>query len=84
MKQILVIILAGSLAFPLAAVAQQRPIAALGRVAVLGEISEVDRQIIQNRLESFLSQHYDLVSEEEYAGFEREGHIGMDYADHIP
>ena len=51
---------------------QEKPQAALGRVAALGEISEGEKRIILNRAETFLSRRYDLVSQIDYEAAEEE------------
>ena len=46
--------------------AQEKPIAALGRMAVLGDITETQTVIIGNRVRGILSVQYDLISDTEY------------------
>ena len=60
--------------------AQQKPQAALGRVATLGDISEAQKKIIANRLESRLSQSYNLVSQEQYRKAEEAAFAELDLA----
>ncbi|MCH8884664.1 MAG: hypothetical protein IIA41_14365, partial [SAR324 cluster bacterium] len=50
MGRCMAVLLAALMALPFGVLAQDRPIAALGRVAVLGEISEGQRKIITNRV----------------------------------
>ena len=57
---------------------QEKPVAALGRVATLGEVSEAQKKIIINRLEGFLSNFYDLVSQAQYARAEEEAFAALD------
>ena len=52
--------------FSLAA-AQEKPVAALGRIASIGEVSESQKAIIFTRVESILSRAYDLISRDQYA-----------------
>ena len=63
MKKLLALILAFQLvALPLVfAQSAEKPVAALGRVASLGDVSEAQKSIITNRLEGTLSKSYDLV-----------------------
>jgi len=60
------------------AAAQEKPVAALGRIAVLGEISEVQKKIIYTRAESILSRAYDLISREQYARAEEAAFKSLD------
>ena len=58
--------------------AQERPPAALGRVSTLGDISEVQRTIIANRLEGFLTRAYDLVPRDVYRRAEEAAFQSLD------
>ena len=58
--------------------AQERPAAALGRVSTLGDISEVQRTIIANRLEGFLTRAYDLVPRDLYRRAEEAAFQALD------
>ncbi|MCH7479709.1 MAG: hypothetical protein IIA14_16605 [SAR324 cluster bacterium] len=60
--------------------AQERPPAALGRVSTLGDISEVQRTIIANRLEGFLTRAYDLVPRDVYLRAEEAAFQALDVA----
>jgi hypothetical protein len=57
---------------PALAGAQEKPLAAVGRVSVIGEIGEAEKQIIGNRLSGQLSLRYDLISPQEYQQAEDE------------
>lgn len=58
--------------------AQEKPIAALGRVSVLGEISKVQQNIIANRLRTILAESYNLVSQEQYQKAEQAAFESLD------
>ena len=57
---------------------QEKPEAALGRVAALGKISETQKKIILTRVESQLSKAYDLISQEQYARAEEAAFKSLD------
>ncbi len=80
MKKVLALVLAVQLTLlPFAfAQAQDKPVAALGRVASLGEVSEAQKSIITNRLEGILSKSYDLVSQEQYLKAEQAAFDALD------
>ncbi len=83
MKRGFVYFLVALLAFPPLAFgqqAQEKPVAALGRVAVLGDISEVQQRVIANRLRSILAQSYSLVSQEQYEKAEQAAFETLDLA----
>ena len=80
MKRAVALLPAALLLLPLLALAQEKPEAALGRVATLGEVSEAQKKIITNRLEGSLPKFYDLVSQEQYARAEEEAFKSLDLA----
>ena len=79
MTRLCSLILASLLATAWAAWSQEKPIAALGRVAVLGDISEGEKRIIANRIETFLSRSYDLISEEKFLAAEEEAFQTLEF-----
>ncbi|MCH8843163.1 MAG: hypothetical protein IID61_09315 [SAR324 cluster bacterium] len=56
----------------------EKPVAALARVAVLGDISEVQQRILATRVESFLSDRFELISQEEYQAAEDAAFASLD------
>ncbi len=68
MKRAFSLVLAVQLVFSpfVLAQAQEKPVAALGRVATLGEVFEGQREIIANRLRTILSKSYDLISQHQH------------------
>ena len=60
--------------------AQEKPQAALGRISVLGKITEIQKRIIFTRVESRLSKVYDLISQEQYARAEEAAFKSLDLA----
>ena len=69
MKRSPILLLAALLVFSHAPIApgQDKPLAALGRIASIGEVSESQKGIILTRVESILSRAYDLISRDQYA-----------------
>ena len=67
-RSFLVWLVAALIAFPPASVvwAQEKPVAAIGRVATLGDVKRSQKRIIANRLETVLSESYDLISQQQY------------------
>ena len=82
MRSALLLLLASLLVFPPLnlATAQQKPAAALCRVATLGPISEAQKKIITTRLESKLSESYNLISREQYRRAEEAAFAELDVA----
>ncbi|MCZ6552444.1 MAG: hypothetical protein O7A67_01465, partial [SAR324 cluster bacterium] len=78
MNRFILIALLAIAVIPLVAWGQEKPVAALGRVAVIGEISEGEKAIITNRLEKFLAARFQLVSEEEYLRAEDEAFLSLE------
>lgn len=79
MKRFLALFLSAVLLLSPFAYAQSgKPVAALGRVAVLGEITEAEKKIITNRMENFLSKSYELISQEEYLRAEEAAFAALD------
>jgi hypothetical protein len=77
MRKILAVWLSLSLVLPVAVPAQDKPLAAVGRVSVLGEVTDTQRQIIANRLSAQLSQRYDIISQQEYERAEEEAFAAL-------
>ena len=61
-----------------AAAAQQKPVAALGRVSAVGTITETQLLILGNQVEGFLSGHYQLISQQHYQAAEEEAFAALD------
>ena len=80
MKKALAFLLIALVALPPLYLAQEKPQAALGRVAALGEISETQKKIILTRVESRLSKAYDLISQEQFARAEEAAFASLDIA----
>ena len=80
MKKALAFLLIALVALPPLYLAQEKPQAALGRVAALGEISETQKKIILTRVESQLSKAYDLISQEQFARAEEAAFASLDLA----
>lgn len=78
MKKALAFLLISLVAHPPLYLAQEKPEAALGRVAALGKISETQKKIILTRVESQLSRAYDLISQEQYARAEEAAFKSLD------
>ena len=76
--RIVAVLLTCLMALPYGVWAQQKPVAALGRVAVLGEVTEGQKRILTNRVESFLSGRYELISEDEYLAAEEEAFLELE------
>ena len=57
---------------------EQRPVAALGRVAAIGDISDGEKAIIYKRVERFLTERFDLISQEEYLAAEEAAFAALD------
>ncbi|MCZ6552896.1 MAG: hypothetical protein O7A67_03755, partial [SAR324 cluster bacterium] len=79
MTRLCSLILASLLALAGTAWSQDKPIAALGRVAVLGDITEGEKRIIANRIATFLSRSYELISEQRYLAAEEEAFQTLEF-----
>lgn len=66
------LLLAVAVLLPAVTFAQNKPVAALGRIVTVGKINEGQRTILRNQLKTFLSRSYNLISENDYMRAEDE------------